>query len=146
MANNYIVDISEIYNLINGHHNIAEAASKPGSTLGGTPASNVPIGQYDTTGHWTGEIKLSDPRWKLHSGGRVRAYKDMRVFFGSAHHFKSNPHVVVSLMGKGHQNLNLGGDHHTRTYVDISVHMTSGNQWSNEFNNISVHIHATGLI
>ena len=146
MANNYIVDISEIYNMINGLHVQKEAAAKPGSTHGGVPASTAPVGHYDTTGHWTGDIKLSDPRWNLHSGGKVRAYKAIRIQFGSAHHFKHTPHVSLAFVGKGHQHLKLGYDHVTRTYVDISVHVDRGNKWNNEFNHLSIHIKATGVI
>jgi len=148
MANNYVIDVSELYNLIDDYHNLQKYLKDQKHTVNGTPAGTVPHGNVKDIKHWSSIIKLNNRLWKTSADKKSKTL-DLyyTVNHGQSAHFTQKVNVQLTLHGVPQgvsMTVNAAHLDSYRTHLPIVVTSNKVIQtaW---LNSIEVHVAVTGV-
>jgi hypothetical protein len=135
MANNSIVDVSEINSWIQKMITLEATVKAETSVHNGNPTSP------STTKHFTHTYSMRSGRWNHHKvDGKY--VKTLHVSFSSGL-FTSPPTVQLTIEGN-HPHLTVHVSNVTHSGCDINVVKTNGRDFGQHQSNHSVHLVATG--
>ena len=145
MANNHIVDVSELLGIIALAHRIDADLKKDIKVFNGE------IAYLSQVNHLHYHIPLKDSKWiqTVNGNNKKSPVKHYTLDFAASHgsHFKHIPSVKVSITGLKHpSSYHVGVTHITKTQCIVSVAQTNHGSWESDVaNKGTVQVEVAGI-